>query len=71
MSASGWTYDNTFLLWDYETGSLWYPLSFIGGMTSVGGTFADRKLPEIASERTTWANWKANHPNTKYWGGSP
>jgi hypothetical protein len=25
LVPSGWTYDNTFVLYDRETGSLWYP----------------------------------------------
>jgi hypothetical protein len=27
FSPSGWTYNYTFVLWDYETGSMWLPVN--------------------------------------------
>ena len=49
LSASGWTYRNTFVLWDYETESLWYHLEGDSGLTCISGFYADRKLPEFQS----------------------
>ena len=47
LSASGWTYNNTFVLFDYETESLWYHLEGTDGLTSISGVYADRFLPEL------------------------
>jgi hypothetical protein len=70
LSASGWTYDFTFVLYDYETESLWYHLPGEDGLTCINGEFADRKLAEIQSSKTRWNTWKADNPDTKYLGAS-
>ena len=70
LSASGWTYDNVFVLYDYETESLWYPMSHqeASGRTLVciSGHFADQKLPSVPSSLTTWSKWKSSHPASKF-----
>jgi len=66
LSASGWTYKSTFVLYDYETESIWYHLSGTDGLTCISGKFQDRLLPEFESTRTRWSNWKALNPDTKY-----
>ncbi len=66
LSASGWTYNYTFVLFDYETESLWYHLPGDTGLTCISGFYADRKLPEFESIHTRWNNWKAKHPNTGF-----
>jgi len=66
LSASGWTYQLTFVLYDYETESLWYHLEGEDGLTSISGEFADRKLPEFQSTVTRWKTWKELHPNSKF-----
>lgn len=66
LSASGWTYGSRFVLYDYETESLWFRLDDTTGLTCIGGSFADEKLAEIASSKTTWNAWKSAHPTTKY-----
>jgi hypothetical protein len=65
LSASGWTYDHTFVLFDYETESMWYHLPGQTGLTGISGVYADRVLPEFASTMTRWNNWKAQNPETK------
>ncbi len=65
LSASGWTYRFTFVLYDYETESLWYHLPGEQGLTCVSGPYADRKLPELSSVFTRWNHWKADFPDTK------
>lgn len=65
LSANGWTYRNTFVLFDYETESLWYHLPRTDGLTSIGGVYKDRKLEELNSVKTRWNDWVASHPDTK------
>ncbi|UCG53045.1 MAG: DUF3179 domain-containing protein [Candidatus Latescibacterota bacterium] len=66
LSASGWTYRRTFVLYDFETESIWYHLEGTDGLTCISGVYADRKLGEIGSVMTRWNTWKADRPNTKY-----
>ena len=65
LSASGWTYRSTFVLYDYETESLWYHLPGENGLTCIGGAWADRKLTELHSVLTRWNLWKAEFPDSK------
>ena len=65
LSASGWTYRSTFVLYDYETESLWYHLPGEDGLTGIGGTYADRKLTELQSVLTRWNLWKEEFPDSK------
>jgi hypothetical protein len=62
LSASGWTYRRTFVLFDFETESIWYHLSGTDGLTCISGEYADRRLEEFASSRTRWSDWVATHP---------
>lgn len=66
LSASGWTYDLTFVLYDYESESLWYHLEGEDALTCVNGRWRDRKLPELGTTVLRWRDWKATHPNSKY-----
>jgi len=70
LSASGWTYNNVFVLYDYQTESLWYPMTdqvnFTTPLVCVSGFFADEKLAEIPSTKTIWQAWKSSQPNTKF-----
>ena len=68
LAASGWTYDNTFVLWDRETGTLWYPFNRDGqrGLTGIAGPLQDRFLPELASTRASWKDWHRQHPESKF-----
>lgn len=66
LSASGWTYNNTFVIYDYETESLWYHLSGTDGLTCISGNYADKKLIEFNSTQTRWNNWIINNPNSKF-----
>ena len=65
LSASGWTYRETFVLFDYETESMWYHLPGEDGLTCISGAYADRKLPELRSVATRWDRWKADFPDSK------
>ena len=66
LSASGWTFDNTFVLFDYETESLWYHLPGEVGLTCISGQYADRKLAEFPSTKTRWNTWRDAHPTSKF-----
>jgi hypothetical protein len=66
LSASGWTFNRTFVLFDYETESLWYHLSGTNGLTCISGTYADRRLFEMQSAKLRWNEWKAENPHSKY-----
>ena len=66
LSASGWTYRNTFVLYDYETESMWYHLSGTDGLTCISGTYADRKLEEFQSTLTRWNYWIQENPDSKF-----
>jgi len=63
LVPSGWTYDNTFVLYDSETGTLWYPDR--KGLMGIQGKYFKRWLDEIPSEDTVLEKWKNKHPNTK------
>jgi len=65
LSASGWTYKNTFVLYDYETESLWYHLPEESRLTCISGTYADRHLSEFKSIQIRWSEWVAINPETQ------
>lgn len=70
FAASGWTWQNIFVLQDLETGSLWFPgLSFNGGLSQflvcVAGELQDVSVPAVNSVRQRWASWHSDHPDTK------
>jgi Protein of unknown function (DUF3179) len=63
LAPSGWTYNNTFVLYDKETGSLWYPDK--KGLMGIQGHYFNRFLPEIKSEDTNLGQWVEKHPQTR------
>lgn len=63
LSPSGWTYRNTFVLYDRETGTLWYPYS--KGLMGIQGKYFRRWLPKLTSDDTTWEEWKSRHPASR------
>jgi hypothetical protein len=63
LAPSGWTYKNTFILYDQETGSLWYP--YRKGLMGIQGEYFEKWLPKISSKDTSWRDWVKKHPNTK------
>ncbi len=66
LSASGWTYRNTFVLFDYETESMWYHLEGTDELTCISGFYKDRKLPELTSQFVRWSSWFSNNPESKF-----
>ncbi len=66
LAATGWTYNNTFVLYDKETESLWYHFGDDNQLVCVNGRYADEVLPERFSTRLRWNEWWAAHPDTKF-----
>lgn len=62
LAPSGWTYDNTFVLYDKETGSLWYP--YRKGLMAIQGVYFKRWLPKRSSEDTEWQKWREDHADS-------
>ncbi len=62
LVPSGWTYERTFVLYDRETNSLWYP--YEEGLKGIQGVYFERWLPKLASDDTRWRDWKAKHPQS-------
>jgi len=60
---SGWTYDNTFVLYDKETETLWYPER--KGLIGIQGKFINRLLPTISFDDTNWGKWYKKHPESR------
>ena len=63
LVPSGWTYDSTFVLYDRETGSLWYP--FKKGLMGIQGVYFKRWLPKLFSQDTQWQEWVKKHPDSR------
>ena len=63
LAPSGWTYKNTFVLYDKETGSLWYP--YRKGLMGIQGKYFKQWLPKLKSEDTKWKKWRNKHPDSK------
>lgn len=60
LGVSGNLWKDVLVLYDRETDSLWTQLSG----DAIDGPLAGKSLQEIPSEMSTWAEWKARHPNT-------
>jgi hypothetical protein len=62
LAPSGWTYKDIFVLYDRETGTLWYPNR--KGLMGIQGKYFERWLPKSPSEDTRWREWKKKHPDS-------
>jgi len=63
LAPSGWTYDKTFVLYDKETMSMWYPER--NGLRGISGPHFNQFLPKLKSDDTRWRKWVDKHPETK------
>ncbi len=68
LAATGWTWHDTFVLWDHETGSLWF--GGIGdegwpSLTCVEGPLQGAHLQRHDFRRTLWNRWVMEHPESK------
>ena len=62
LVPSGWTYKSTFVLYDRETGTLWYP--YKKGLMGIQGKYFKRWLPEISSKTMQWKEWINKYPKS-------
>ena len=68
LAASGWTWQETFVLWDHETGSIWFGGAGEAGwgeLRCVAGPLQDTVLETVPHQRNFWRSWVAAHPETK------
>jgi hypothetical protein len=63
LVPSGWTYQSTFVLYDKETGTLWYP--YRQGLMGIQGKHFKRWLLKIPSQDTRWEKWYKKYPNSR------
>ena len=70
LTASGWTFERLFVLYDRESGGLWYDLPGSDGLTCVAGEYEGRVLPEVNSVLEPWNRWRKSHPTTTFPGRS-
>jgi hypothetical protein len=63
LVPSGWTYNDTFVLYDKESKTLWYP--YKKGLMGIQGKYFKRWLPSVSSEDTRWDDWVGKHPDSK------
>lgn len=63
LVPSGWTYDSTFVLYDRETESLWYPDE--NSLRAISGPLFGKRLPELPSKDTSWSRWSTEHAESK------
>ena len=66
LGPSGWTYLSTFVLYDVETWTMWFPDGSAGGLRGIAGKWADRLLPYRTYQYSTWDVWVADHPGSKF-----
>ncbi len=65
FGTTGYTYKNTFLLYDRATESVWYP-SNKGEFNAISGELKGEAIPFLAEPQVmTLAEWRELHPNTK------
>jgi len=66
LSASGWVYIDTFILFDYETESMWFPFHEEGDLKCISGTYLGRNLPILKFSRMPWKDWLEQYPDSKF-----
>jgi len=61
FGVSGLLYNSDVLLYDRESESLWSQVK----MKAINGPLKGTPLTYIQTTRTTWADWRKEHPNTR------
>ena len=70
FGVSGYVYRNTFLIFDRETDSLWYPLDG-AQWTAISGPRSGETIPFIEHPSPLpLGEWRKKHPNTRVLLGS-
>ena len=57
----GWLYEESFILYDYQTDSLWVQATG----EAVHGHYKGTKLDRLPATQTTWSEWRQLHPETR------
>jgi hypothetical protein len=65
IRASGWIYESLFVLYDDESGSLWYELPGTAVLRCIAGEHYGKELPQLESSYIEWDDWFSMHPTTK------
>ena len=64
FGTTGYTYDFTFLLYDRQSDSVWYPLEK-GKLTAVSGAHAGESIGFLDQpKRMRLREWRDKHPNS-------
>ena len=63
IAPSGWTYNDTFVLYDRETGTLWYPDG--DDLAGIQGVYFQRRLPGVPHRDTEWWKWEKEFPDSR------
>lgn len=64
FGTTGYTYRNTFLVYDRKTESIWYPYK-PSEMNALTGQYAGNALPYLAEPaRTSLGDWRKKHANS-------
>ena len=64
FGTTGYTYENTFVLYDRQSESIWYPYQQ-GELNAVSGAHAGRALPFLARpEQMPLVSWRKRHPES-------
>ncbi|HEX5133483.1 MAG TPA: DUF3179 domain-containing (seleno)protein [Candidatus Krumholzibacteria bacterium] len=66
VSATGWVYEDQSVLFDFESGSLWFRLSGDAHLTCINGPHLTGQLPARAAAVGPWADWRLAHPQTLF-----
>ena len=66
FASVGILYEDTFVLFDEATESLWYHLEGDVAMTGISGDYAGSRTGEMPSVYTTWNVWRELHPDTGF-----
>ncbi len=61
LGTSGLLYNNNLVMYDRGTGSLWSQLM----NRALSGSYKGSRLVTLPMATTTWADWRARHPDTR------
>ncbi len=66
LSASGWVYDAQSVLFDIESGSMWYRLAGESHLTCIAGLHFTGRLPPRPFTVQPWQQWHGAHPGSLF-----
>ena len=66
MTTSGFTYDRQHVLYDENTGGLWFHLGGTDDLTCIAGPYQGRVLKGVEDMSGPWNVWVWRYPGSKY-----